>query len=323
MADQGKHATILIVVASFLVLGVTGVLGYWLLRPGDGDGHRVSEAQEDQPFGTIAFLSDRDFYRAGFSLYELDPRTAAVNRLVKGPFSSYWAAWSPGGQRIAFDRGGKGRGTIVVYETRSAKLRVLPIPRLIHPQGPPAWSPHGRRLAFYSGSGDLWIIGADGRGLRRLTDKALESRSRPGFDFSSYPQWTKDGRSLLHTCLCGSGENLYLMDIATRTRTKVTDSGDQAVPSPSGDQIVFERNNNLFVIDADGGNERQLTRSGRDLMPVWSPDSRWIAFVSFRDENDEIYVMRADGSEEARLTHNRRIDYGPTWRSGPPTTSDQ
>jgi TolB protein len=306
-----------------LILGVTSVLGYWLLRPDGRDGHLGSDAHEDQPFGTIAFLSDRDFSRANFSLYELNPRTFATKRLVKGPFSSYWAAWSPDKRRIAYDLGlGEGRGTIVVVDRRSERSRRLPIPRLINPAGAPAWSPDGKRLAFGSGSGDLWIIRADGRGLRRVTDKALEFRG-PGFDVSTYPQWTKDGRSLLHTCMCGAGENLYLMNIATRKRTKVVDSGDQAMPSPSGDQIVFERNGNLFVIGDDGGNERRLTGSRRDSMPVWSPDSRWIAFVSYRDENSEIYVMKADGSDETRLTHNQRIDYGPTWRSGPPTTSDQ
>jgi TolB protein len=314
----------MMVFVPLLLLAAVSVRLFLQLRPAEQRDVLVeADGSRSKPSGTIAFLSDRDFYRAGYSLYELNPRTTAVKRLVRGPFSAYWAAWSPDMRRIAYDRGlGEGRGTIMVFDRRSQRSRTLPIPRLINPAGPPAWSPDGKRLAFSSGSGDLWIIRADGRGLRRVTDKAVEFPGRPGFDFSSYPQWTKDGRSLLHTCMCGAGKNLYLMHIATRTRAKVVDSADQAMPSPSGDQIVFERNSNLFLIDADGENEHRLTSSGRDSMPVWSPDSRWIAFVSHRDANDEIYVMRADGAGETRLTHNRRIDYGPTWRSGP-TTSDQ
>ena len=38
-----------------------------------------------------------------------------------------------------------------------------------------------------------------------------------------------------------------------------------------------------------------------------------IAFLSYRDNNNDIYVMNADGTGQTRLTDNPANDYSPTW----------
>ena len=48
-------------------------------------------------------------------------------------------------------------------------------------------------------------------------------------------------------------------------------------------------------------------------MPVWSPDSKTIVFVSHRDGNAEIYSMREDGSKQRRLTKNESDDLDPVY----------
>ena len=45
----------------------------------------------------------------------------------------------------------------------------------------------------------------------------------------------------------------------------------------------------------------------------WSPDGSKIAFVSYRDENDEIYVMDSNGTNSRRLTYNSSRDVEPSW----------
>ena len=68
-------------------------------------------------------------------------------------------------------------------------------------------------------------------------------------------------------------------------------------------------------MNADGSSQTRLTNNtSNDYEPVWSPDGKYIAFVSDRDGNDEIYLMKADGSEQTRLTNNSVDDWYPVWQ---------
>ena len=48
-------------------------------------------------------------------------------------------------------------------------------------------------------------------------------------------------------------------------------------------------------------------------LPSFSPDGRHIAFVSYRDDNDDIYVMGSDGSNPTRLTDDPAADFSPSF----------
>jgi hypothetical protein len=77
-------------------------------------------------------------------------------------------------------------------------------------------------------------------------------------------------------------------------------------------------NDEIYVMDADGGNPTQLTNNPAgdgDVEPNWSPDGTRIVFTSHRhgDDNTEIYVMNADGSNQTRLTNNTVHDFEPAW----------
>jgi dipeptidyl aminopeptidase/acylaminoacyl peptidase len=68
----------------------------------------------------------------------------------------------------------------------------------------------------------------------------------------------------------------------------------------------------IFVMDADGSNQTQLTTE-EGTGPAWSPDGRRIAFASGRTGRYEIWVMDADGSNQTQLTDNESSDFSPTW----------
>jgi dipeptidyl aminopeptidase/acylaminoacyl peptidase len=59
---------------------------------------------------------------------------------------------------------------------------------------------------------------------------------------------------------------------------------------------------NIWVVATTGGAEMQLTRSGHDSSPVWSPDGKTLAFLSSRNGDSQVYLLSMDGGEAHALT---------------------
>ena len=59
---------------------------------------------------------------------------------------------------------------------------------------------------------------------------------------------------------------------------------------------------NIWMVPVSGGTLLQLTQGGHDSSPVWSPDSKIIAFLSSRDGNSQVYLLSMDGGEANKLT---------------------
>jgi dipeptidyl aminopeptidase/acylaminoacyl peptidase len=60
---------------------------------------------------------------------------------------------------------------------------------------------------------------------------------------------------------------------------------------------------NIWLVPVAGGASVQLTQSGHDSSPVWSPDGKTLAFLSSRDGNSQVYLLPLDGGEARELTH--------------------
>lgn len=79
--------------------------------------------------------------------------------------------------------------------------------------------------------------------------------------------------------------------------------------SPDGQTIVFAYKGDLYRVPSAGGQAVPLTlHEGYDFMPIWSHDSKSIAFASDRYGNFDVFVMPATGGEAKRLTYHSGND---------------
>ena len=95
--------------------------------------------------------------------------------------------------------------------------------------------------------------------------------------------------------------------------------------SPDGTQVAFTiarpdleakaYRSAVWTVPFDGGTPRQLTSgAGRDRSASWSPDGRWLAFISDRDgERGQVFVIPTDGGEARRLTKGLPGIEGLAW----------
>jgi hypothetical protein len=150
----------------------------------------------------------------------------------------------------------------------------------------PAWSPDGRTLVFESnleGKYTLFVINADGSGLRRLTSDSSEN---------TQPNWSPDGRRIVFSSNRSGTTELYTMNADGTGVTRLTSMGAgawyQSSFSPDGKWVTFQgrpdnawTRDRVFVIGADGAGLRLLSDSALGAEgPRWAPDGRTVRFLS-------------------------------------------
>ena len=87
--------------------------------------------------------------------------------------------------------------------------------------------------------------------------------------------------------------------------------------SPSGVRALFGARGDIYTAPAKEGEVRNLTdtQGVREMAPTWSPDGRWVAYLSDRSGEYELYVRPSDGTgEERRVTTDGDVwRYSPVW----------
>lgn len=230
-------------------------------------------------------------------------------------------------------------GSRVVFESDLASFRDLYVAdvdgrtvasgsaaRLTHDeQGnyEPSWFPDGRSFAFTSsrdGQSEIYRSSANGIEARRLT-------TSPGDDLA--PKVSPDGARVAFlsgragidrvfvVAADGSGEARPLRPLAPGTRAADEESEREHAWSPDGKRVVF-------VARAPGRKSRILVWSSEatlaltngasvDDMPAFSPDGRYIAFVSDRGGTPDLWIMRADGTGATRVAKTPGARWLPSW----------
>lgn len=86
--------------------------------------------------------------------------------------------------------------------------------------------------------------------------------------------------------------------------------------SPDGKTVAFSYKGDIWTVPTNGGQARQITTNpAYDAYPVWSPDSRQIAFASSREGSLDVYVVGKDGGTPRRVTTDSGDEYPMAWRT--------
>ena len=151
----------------------------------------------------------------------------------------------------------------------------------------------GKKLVFTSmrdGDLDIYTMDADGKNVRRLT-------SELGYDGG--PFWSYDGKQIVY-----------------RAHHPKTDEQKADYTSLLKQNLIRPTVLEIFVMNADGSNKRQVTSNGKaNFGPYFFPDGKRIIFSSNLDDargrNFDLYKINVDGTGLERITFNETFDGFP------------
>jgi len=231
----------------------------------------------------------------------------------------YYGSLAPDGQSIVYSSYREPN----VYEIYSLALADGSVQQLTDRIGVltgPEVSPDGTSIAMARGdpnTGNMQIMLMDRNG-----ENAKDVPQIVGWD----PTWSPDGKQILFASIAGSSVQLFVADRkgdgmrqvsnlpAVRGRSDWSADG-QFLVTYSGPAW----NREVYMLNADGSNERQLTPTGGNSQgPSFSPDGKWVVFTAYfdhygDDHGCEIYIIRIDSTDLRRLTDNEYCDYQPRW----------
>src|SRR5947207_3081487 len=214
----------------------------------------------------MAFFGDEGTFFV--DLWLADAETGRVKqRLVKSTINNNYeslrfinsaGSFSPDGRYFAIAAKHKDRDDLVILDVKKdEEVRRIPLP--LNGLTTPSWSPDGKQLVFTGYDGgvtDLFVVGADGTNLHRLTnDKYADLQA----------SWGPDGKTIAFA----------------------TDRG----PKTNFDTLTFG-NLRIALFHLDKGTIEVLGHmdQGKNINPAWAPDGRSLAFVSDRSGISNVFL---------------------------------
>ena len=282
--------------------------------------------------GSILFTSGEQGHR---DIWIMKPDGTGTHQLTDDESEDDFAAASPDGKRVVWTRG--------VFFAPDSEIWVMNIDGSGKRQltfndasdgGGTTWSPDGSKIAFRSSrdstdpdreNHEIYIMNADGTNQHNVTNSSAEEVQ---------PDWSPDGKKIAFVSDRGGDFAIYTMATDGSNVQKLTDDSLYASNprwSPDGKRILFANgfchdhcnkvdDHNLWVMNADGTNLRQVTNSLQNEVPGdWSPDKKYAVVESFISShkgppNSDIAVVDMSIGTVTKLTNTEEINEAhPFW----------
>jgi serine/threonine-protein kinase len=226
------------------------------------------------------------------------PPVPLSEQVVEGSEGA-WYGISPSGS-LAYVADSPGRQERkLVWVNRSGDVETVPAPPKVYDA--PRISPDGRRVAASVRGG---VIGTWIYDLSRATLTPLTSGGS-----SQSPIWTPDGKRVAYRGTRSGFRNLFWRAVdGTGTEERLTTSDSLETPgsfSPDGAFLAFNSlgsatGGDIWVLPLQGDRKPRpwLQAPLAQGNAMFSPDGRWIAYVSSESGRDEVYVQPFPGPGE-------------------------
>jgi hypothetical protein len=246
-------------------------------------------------------LQGRITYRVDARVLAIDPVNSTAPIELSASIPSDPRSWSADGTRLALIGGPQWmpHRQAVILSPDGSVMRVAD-------NGDPSLSPDGRIVVYAVTSGGLCLVNTDGSSPRLL-------KYDPSEPFDEFAAWSPDGSRIAwldfvedHPIFGHHAYGLSFIDPDGSNYEPVVLSlpGEQVhgglVWSPDGSRLAFWMTSGvqlapaqIYVVDADGTDLRQITTEGDNRWPSWSPDGSRIAFV----HDGNLYTMTPDDGE--------------------------
>ena len=232
------------------------------------------------------------------------------------PQLSYpYAEISPDGKKIAYYIAGQTKQGIGFLDLVSGTAEVI-IESGAGGQASKVWSPRSDKIAYRLNDNEIHIYDINGA-KSQLFYKSPE--------YKLYPtDWSRDGKKIV--CFFEAKDRtLRIGTIMADGQVRVLASGNQtefvSEPkfSPEGNYIAFSRkdekgNSDIFILASDGSiTESVASHPGRDECPVWSPDGKYLLFLSDRNRSADLWGIGINQGKTAGAPFIIKRDLG--WRT--------